>query len=919
MAVLVLATYLSGLGALLLAQATDTTAAWWPAAGVGIVAVLVSPRERRPLVLGVLAVTYALANLAVGRSLGVSSMLGLADTVELVVVVVLLERLVGGRLGDIADVWRLFAAALAGSVVAGTVISLTYWWLLGDSFWQTLSLTVPSHGASVLLVAPLAMLRWRGGPLAAGRVEVVAQVTLLVTATLITFGPVPVALGLAPLPVLVWAAVRFGALVVVVEQVLAAVAISLLTQLGAGPFVRLTDSLDGGSTRQAQLYLICLVLVGLPLAVAMEHREREVARRLATERVFRRNFTESRVPVVLVTVSDGTPRFSDCNAATTSVLHRPATELIGRPVAQHLVSAELIAAFETIMHGGSAAWEGPVGVRGEPRIRLEGTLSLLDQDQQGAFFSLHLVDVTETFELQERLQAERDYTRAVIDTASSMIVVTDVEGTIIAANPATTAMTGWTEEDLVGRRFWQALVAEHQQETAAVSLSRPDLLPRAGEAHLQTKHDGLLQVVFSADVYLPSDDGPASYVISATDVTAAREHEGLVNHLLRSARTIAFVGTDLTGRITLFNTGAEHMLGLSTQAATGRELVEFIAAQDTDGSAGLSRAERFTAIISGVGDDLRPVTSDRTWLPEGRSPLKVAMTTNPVKDTFGSLIGYLFVASDVTDSRRSQEILVNALRREREVVNRLKDLDRAKDDFVSTVSHELRTPMSSIIGSTEMLAEGMLGELLPEQQRMVEVISRNGDRLLALADDLLALAAFDHESWQDPDNQVDLREVAEESANTIASMLATRTLEVDYALPPDPVIVNGDSTHLERAVTNLLTNAVKFTPDGGSVLLALETDATGRWAILSVTDTGLGIAESELDAVFGRFYRAAEVQERAIQGSGLGLAIVRNIVESLEGRVDVDSTPGSGTTFTITLPLARAAARATHGGTVSRG
>ncbi len=127
------------------------------------------------------------------------------------------------------------------------------------------------------------------------------------------------------------------------------------------------------------------------------------------------------------------------------------------------------------------------------------------------------------------------------------------------------------------------------------------------------------------------------------------------------------------------------------------------------------------------------------------------------------MIGYLFVASDITDTRRSQEILVKALRREREVVARLKDLDRAKDDFVSTVSHELRTPMSSIIGSAEMLGEGMLGELLPEQQRMVDVISRNGDRLLALADDLLVLATFDYDSWQDLDSQIDLRTVVQES------------------------------------------------------------------------------------------------------------------------------------------------------------
>ena len=281
------------------------------------------------------------------------------------------------------------------------------------------------------------------------------------------------------------------------------------------------------------------------------------------------------------------------------------------------------------------------------------------------------------------------------------------------------------------------------------------------------------------------------------------------------------------------------------------------------------------------------------------------MTTNPVTDSGGQLVGYLFVARDITDTRRSQEILIRALRREREVVSRLKELDQARDEFVSTVSHELRTPMSSIIGGAEMLAEGILGELSRPQQKMIDVISRNGDRLLALADDLLLLATFDHETWPEQASRVDLRTVLAESGGSIGAMLATRDLDVDYAQPDDEVMVNGDATHLERAVTNLLTNAVKFTPDGGRISVALAHDSTGRAATLSVADTGLGIPQVELDQVFEKFFRSSVVQEQAIQGSGLGLAIVKNIVESHDGRIDVSSEPGNGTTFTITLPLAR--------------
>ncbi len=804
--------------------------------------------------------------------------------------------------------------------MGGVLVSLTYAAMIeGSSFRTTLSLVVPSHGASVMLLAPLAMLSHRSWSRAwtQRRVELVAQCLTLATATLLTLAPGHLTLGFAPLPVLVWAAVRFSPWVVVIEQIIFAVAISLLTQLGGGPFADIVNtSAAASSTRYAQLYIICVVLIGLPLAIAMEQRERAVARLITSERMFRRNFTESRIPIALLVFEQDEARIGDCNQATAVLLHRPVDELVGRPVAALLESTELLDAVAAMSGGDVLGWTGPVGVVDQPRTRLETTLSLLESDEERASFSLHMVDVTEPLELQERLQAERDYTRSVIDTASSMIVVTDVDGTIIVANPALTALTGFTEDELVGRPFWEKLITEEQREPASQIFGDPQLLPREGEAQLRTKDDGLRLVVFSADVYQADPDSPTSYVISATDVTAARENAGMVEHLLRSARTIAFVGTDLLGRITLFNTGAEHMLGVATDLATGRELVEFIAPEDLerysqDGGAA------FDAIVEHAADELTPETRDWTWLPSGRAPIKVSMTTNPVTDTFGHVIGYLFVATDITDTRRSQEILVKALRREREVVARLKDLDRAKDDFVSTVSHELRTPMSSIIGSAEMLGEGVLGDLLPEQQRMVNVISRNGDRLLALADDLLVLATFDHDSWQDLDSQIDLRAVVQESEHAIAAMLATRRLDVTYEMPPDPVMVNGDATHLERAVTNLLSNAVKFTLDEGSIAVRLEVDPARRSAILSVSDTGLGIAESDLEAVFGRFFRTAVVQEHAIQGSGLGLAIVKTIVESHEGRIDVRSAPGEGTTFTITLPLSRTTSRRAASGSDS--
>ncbi len=739
--------------------------------------------------------------------------------------------------------------------------------------------------------------------------ELVAQSTLLTAATLVTFAAPDVTLGFAPLPLIVWAAVRFNEWIVVLEQIAYATALTLFTQYGWGPFAPDADLNAGSSTQHAQLYLICLVLIGLPLVKAMQQHDDAMTKVLASERTFRRNFTESRVPVAIVSKVGDDLFFAECNDATVDLLELSSVELAHTRVTDLLTAPDLGSAARRIVDGKAAGWSGPVGVVADSRKRLDGTLSLIEELEDNALFSLHLVDVTAPYELQERLEAERNYTRAVIDTASSMIVLTRPDGTVIAANPATCRLTGFAEDELLGRPMWELLMTG-QQQAGARELFATSELPRQGEAQLQTKDGRQMAVIFSSDVHQASADAPLTVVISATDVTDARQNAGMVNHLLRSARTIAFVGTDLTGRITLFNTGAEHMLGVDADEATGRELVEFIAAEDLARYAGRAHDRTtFEAIVDHSSEDLSPETRDWTWLPAGRAPLKVSMTTNPVTDTFGDLFGYLFVASDITDTRRSQEILVRALHREREVVSRLKDLDNVKDDFVTTVSHELRTPMSSIIGSAEMLADGMVGELAPEQQKMVEVISRNGDRLLALADDLLLLATFDQSAIPEQTTDVDLRTVVEESATAIAAMLATRNLDVRYSLPAGPVLVNGDSSHLERAITNLLTNGVKFTPDGGQVHIEVHANTLARAAVLTVTDTGLGIPESDLDRVFGRFFRSSVVQERAIQGSGLGLSIVKTIVESHEGRIDVRSEPGTGTTFTVTLPLVRAAVR----------
>ena len=167
-----------------------------------------------------------------------------------------------------------------------------------------------------------------------------------------------------------------------------------------------------------------MVLVGLPLAEAMWQRDRALDRLSASERIFRRNFTESRVPVVLVRLAEDRIIFSAANAAATRLLGCTEAALRDQPVGEHLHAREMLESMRRQGEAGATDWSGPLGLVGLPRVRLDGTLSVLDRASGGIYFSLHLVDVTEPLELQERLEPERNYTRAVIDTTSSMIVLT---------------------------------------------------------------------------------------------------------------------------------------------------------------------------------------------------------------------------------------------------------------------------------------------------------------------------------------------------------------------------------------------------------------------------------------------------------------------------------------------------------------
>jgi Na+/proline symporter/nitrogen-specific signal transduction histidine kinase len=254
---------------------------------------------------------------------------------------------------------------------------------------------------------------------------------------------------------------------------------------------------------------------------------------------------------------------------------------------------------------------------------------------------------------------------------------------------------------------------------------------------------------------------------------------------------------------------------------------------------------------------------------------------------------------------RTLEATTAELRRANE---RLREVDRLKDDFVSTVSHELRTPLTSIRSFSEILLDNPALE--PRQrQEFLRIIVTESERLTRLINDMLDLAKIEAGKLEWHMERVSASEVAREAATALGQLFRDKSVELKIELLDNVPTTIADRDRLFQVVVNLLSNAVKFSPrDAGRVTLAVETDADG--VRLSVTDNGPGIAPKDRDAIFERFRQVGDTLTAKPEGSGLGLAISRMIIEHFGGRAWVEAAPGGGAIFQVWLPREPAAASA---------
>ncbi|MCP2030517.1 signal transduction histidine kinase [Okibacterium sp. HSC-33S16] len=369
-----------------------------------------------------------------------------------------------------------------------------------------------------------------------------------------------------------------------------------------------------------------------------------------------------------------------------------------------------------------------------------------------------------------------------------------------------------------------------------------------------------------------------------------RRANSFTSSVLDAVTVQSIIGTDLTGLVNVWNPGAASMLGRTAEETLGRaSILDFHLDDELENrSRELNYPTGATVLNPGfsalVESARLGVAEMHEWTyrrADGSEfPAEVAVTRRV--DDRGATTGYIFVATDITQAV---------------------EVSRLKDEFVGLVSHELRTPLSSILGYLELMKDDEDAPLSDEQQLYLGVAERNAHRLLGLVGDLLFTAQADSGGFPLAVGEVAVGDVITGAVASARPVADAAGITLESTGVPSDLVIEADRGRLGQAIDNLVSNAIKFTPRGGSVSVGLvEPDGDGPLEI-TVRDTGMGIPAAELDQLFTRFFRATTATANAVPGVGLGLVITKAIVQAHHGELDVSSVEGEGTVFTLRLPV----------------
>src|SRR5438477_2106760 len=480
------------------------------------------------------------------------------------------------------------------------------------------------------------------------------------------------------------------------------------------------------------------------------------------------------------------------------------------------------------------------------------------------------------------LDKARAYAESLIKNAPDPVFVSDLEGKILQANDAISAILGFRPDEVIEQSLSRIISpAETREFLAALREAVERGVTR--NARLNPRCSSGQRILPSFPTRRSSDlDGRAIGVIGILrDMRELDKARAYAESLIKNAPDPVFV-SDLEGKILQANDAVSHLLGFRQDEVVEQTVSRFLAADET---------REFVAALREVVE--HGVSRNVPLHPRSASGEVISTTLNAsaLRDADGNVIGAIGILRDM----RAYEQVLHDLEDSR---RELRDADQAKDRFLAIVSHELRTPLTAMLGWVRLLTTGRLDDAT--SARALPVIERNTKLLAQLIDDLLDVSGIIAGKLRLEVGPVDLVAVIESAIEAVQGLADAKSIGLKAVLDPSAGSVAGDPGRLQQVVWNLLANAIKFTPNRGRIDLRLER--AGAHARLTVRDTGRGISPELLPHIFDRFRQDERTRQHG--GLGLGLAIVRHIVKLHEGNVWAESEgEGRGATLVVELPL----------------